>query len=306
MQLTPAQRRFYIDPVQDSTLTTDTILVTEERSPRSFGSHLDKVVTVKANRYPANGRQWWITDTGDYVSGAPVNPANLSYVQIIGVGGDDWFWYGTASRRGENGYVCTGLRRSDAHRLPGNHGAVTEMQVQVPTVVKAAPWAGELFPAYGDSDDVVRAKLALAEQRWNHRRAKAEIIRQGIDRGWHDDLAELRESGKLPAATFKARYKGKVMIEAANPPAADTLSVRDNERLISVRTNARITTDPAPRVATMYGVDVDIPLGAEFHEYDEVRKMPMLTLIEQVRHAIGDYTAMPGLHTITPVLRSIA
>jgi hypothetical protein len=302
MQLTPAQRRFYIDPVQDATIITDQILVTEERSSRQF--HIDKVVAVRPKRFLDQGRHWWITEGGDYVYGAPVNPADLSYRPVIAPGGDGWFYLGNASRRLTDGYVVTGMLRSDGRRLPGEHGIVSTMEATLPVVVKAASWAGELFPQHGDSDEVVRAKLALAEQRWNHRRAKAEIIRQGIHRGWHDDLVELRDSGKLPSATFGATYKGKVMIEAANPPAADSLSLRDNNRLQELRDAAKVTNTDRP--AVMLGIDVDVPLQSTFEEFDEVRKMPLSTVIHDLRNAVNDYTAMPGLHAITPVLRSIA
>lgn len=302
MQLTPAQRRFYIDPVQDPTIVTDQILVTEERSSRQF--HIDKIVTVRATRYLDQGRHWWITEGGDYVYGAPVNDNMLSYRPVIAPGGDGWFYLGNASRRMTDGYVVTGLLRSDGRRLPGQHGVVSTMEATLPAVVRAAAWAGDLFPQYGDTDEVVRAKLALAEQRWTHRRAKAEIIRQGIHRSWHDDLVELRDNGQLPSATFGANYKGKVMIEAANPPAADSISVRDNNRLQELRDSAKVTNTDRP--AVMFGIDVDVPLTATFDEFDAVRQMPMSTLISNVRDAVGDYTAMPGLHTLTPVLRSIA
>lgn len=302
MQLTPAQRRFYIDPVQDPTIITDTLLVTEERSSR--GVHMDTIVTVRKDRYASDSRQWWITEGGDYVAGAPVNPSGLlSYQRVIGIGGDGWFWHGTPSRRVTGGYLCSGLRRSDGRQLPGI-GNTGPMSMEIPEVVKAAPWASTLFPVPGDSDAVIRAKLDLAEQRWNHRRAKAEIIRQGMTRGWSDDLKELRESGKLPTATFGAFYKGTVMIEAMNPPAADSISVRDNARLQELRDRVKVPGSDGPKM--MLGLEVNMPLTVQFDEYENTQKISADQLKDHIRQAVGDYTAVPGEHYLTPVLRSVA
>lgn len=303
MQLTPAQRRFYIDPVQDPSIITEKILVTEERTTR--GIHIDKVVAVEKKRVHLDYRPWWVTAEGDYVAGAPVNPPNLSRYDngIIAPGGDGWFWYGQPTRRRDSGYACTDLRRSDGRQLPGS-GNTGSYTLELTDVVRAASWASELFPAPGDTSSVIAAKLSLAEQRWTQRRAKLEIIRQGIARGWHDDLAELRENGQLPAATFGVTFKGRALIDSLGTVNPDLMTTRDSQRLDEIRERVRITDDNRPSM--MIGLNVDVPLHLSFDTYEGARDVTADQLRESLRAATGDYTAVPGEYALTPVLRSLA
>ncbi len=303
MQLTPAQRRFYIDPVQDPTLQTDTILVTEERT-RGRAIHIDKVVKVRKDRVNLDYRTWWVTESGDYVMGAPVNHHRWPYgSRIIGVGGDDWFWLATPGRMIGTKHLCSNPRRSDGKQLPVTPGnpAGSNFNLELPTVVRAAPWAEELFPAPGDSDGVVLAKLALAERRWTYRNAKAEIIRQGMGRGWTDDLATLKDEHKLPEATFGAYFSGQVMLESASLP---TLSTRDQTRLDELKERVPVPTNATPRM--MVGMKVTVPLALDVTDHEGIRKLPSHELNDAVRSAVGDYSAVPYDYSLSPVLRSIA
>jgi hypothetical protein len=301
MQLTPAQRRFYIDPVQDPTITTTHVLVLEERVAR--GVHLDKIVAVKPERYNGDYRHWWITEEGDYVYGAPINPQNISPRRtLIAPGGDGWFWLGSPGRRTGDSYLLSEVKRSDGRQLPGrgNTGGVV---LEVPAAVLGAPWAEELFPLPGDSDVVVQAKLNLAEQRWMHRRAKAEIMRQGIGRGWDDDLVTLREDGRLPEPEFGVYYRGQVMIDPMG--SAATLSDRDSERLQDLRNRVPVL-GAGTEVQTLIGVRVNVPLRVSVSTFNNVRDLSVSTIKEHLRSAVGDYSAVPGDFSLTPVLRSIA
>lgn len=299
MQLTPAQRRFYIDPVQDPTVTTDRVLVTEERVNR--GTLLDTIVTVKKDRYFTDNRHWWITEDGYHVHGAPTLPANVSPGRLlIAPGGDGWFWLGSPGRHSGDRYILANVRRSDGKQLPGR-GATGNTSMEFPDVALAAPWAEELFPAPGDSDAVILAKLALAEQRWNHRRAKAEIIRQGMGRGWDDDLSSLRDDGKLPAATFGLYYRGAALIEASQAPV---LSAYERNRLDELQGRDE---QARTQVRTLVGVNVNVPLRLNsITTHDNIRNLPTMQLRDALRNAVGDYSAVPGDYTLTPVLRSIA
>jgi hypothetical protein len=301
MQLTPAQRRLFIDPVQDPTVQTTHVLVTEERVERNV--NIDTVVAVRKDRHYTDYKHWWITEAGDYVLGAPVNPPNLnSYTHhLIAPGGDGWFWLGQPGRRVDNGYILNQVKRSDGRQLPGR-GATGDASLTVAQAVLAAPWAAELFPQSGDSDAVVRAKLNLAEQRWMHRRAKAEITRQGIGRGWDDDLQTLRDDGKLPAPSFAAFYRGQAMIDTFSTTVAP--SDRDAERLQAIRD--RVTTYGGTEVQSMIGVSVSVPLSVNVSSFEEVRNLPLTSVREALRSAISDYSAVPGEFSITPALRSIA
>lgn len=303
MQFTDAQRRFFIDPVQDPTITVSPrILVTEERTAR--GVHLDKVVAVTKERFFYEHKHWWITESGDHVYGAPVNPPNVSSMRkLIAPGGDGWFWLGQPGRRtGPDEYILASVKRSDGRQLPGS-GNVTAAALGVKDAVLAAPWADELFPDPDDSDAVVRAKLALAEQRWMHRRAKAEIMRQGIGRGWDDDLATLREDGKLPTPQFGVYYRGQVMIDPIG--STSTLSTRDEARLQEIRDRVPVI-GAADEVQSLIGVRINVPLQVSVDTFENVRKIPLESIKENLRQAIGDYSAVPGDHSITPVLRSVS
>lgn len=303
MQFTDAQRRFYIDPVQDPTITVSPrILVLEERTSR--GIHLDKVVEVRKERYLHENKHWWITTDGDHVYGAPVNPPNvISYRKLIASGGDGWFWLGQPGRRtGPDEYILAEARRSDARQFPG-HGNTSTVVISVKDAVLAAPWAAELFPDPADSDTVIRAKLNLAEQRWMHRRAKAEIMRQGMGRGWDDDLVTLRESGKLPAPQFGVYYRGQVMIDPIG--STPNLSTRDTARLQEIRDRVPVI-GADNEVQTLIGVRVNVPLQVSVDSFENVRRLPVESIKEALRQSIGDYSAVPGDHSITPVLRSVS
>lgn len=305
MQLTPAQRRFYIDPVQDPTIVTSKILVTEERN-KHRALHIDKIVEVRKERFTADYRTWWVTTDGDYVMGAPVNHHRWGYgTRLIAPGGDGWFWLGTPSRAiPGGGHLASEPRRSDGKRLPITPGNTTGMNLQLefPEVVRAAPWAEALFPAPTDSDDMVRAKLALAEQRWTHRNAKAEIIRQGMGRGWTEDLKELRDGNKLPEATIGAYFQGLVMIETSNATA--DLNNGDQARLTELRERAAAAN---AQTRVMVGVKVNTPLSAlSVTDADDLRRTSSYDITDAVRQAVGDYTAVPTDYSLTPVLRNIA
>ena len=299
MQFTDAQRRFFIDPVQDPTIECTRLLVTEERTTR--GTHLDKIVNVRPKRTTVGARVWWVTEGGDHVAGAPVNPTNLmSHQRIIAPGGEGWFWLGNVGRRTGDVHVTGEARRSDGKTLPGLHGNRV-FTFETRDAVRAASWAAELVPLSGDSDEVALAKLQLAEQRWNQRRAKAEIIRQGLQRGWEDDLQDLRDSGKLPSATFGAYYKGGALVVASTP----ALSVRDAGRIEAYR-EAMPGVTPGGDVLSYIGLEVDTPLGIHVESFDDIRKLPTSSLRDALRSAVNDYSAIPGEYQLTPVLRSVA
>ena len=300
MQFTPAQRRFFIDPVQDPTVSSTHILVLEERVVRDI--HLDKIVAVKKERHYTENKHWWITEDGYHVYGAPINPPNLhSHQYLVAPGGDDWFWIGNHSRRNPENYTLSNVRRSDGRQIPGR-GAVGTAQLQVDAAVLAAPWVVDLFPNPDDSDAVIRAKLALAEQRWMHRRAKAEIMRQGMGRGWDDDLATLRENGKLPAPSFGVYYRGQAMIDPVG--STPNLSARDTARLQEIRD--RVPVLDGSEVISLIGLRVNVPLRVNLNSFENVRTLPTETIREHLRSALSDYSAVPGDHSLTPVLRSVA
>jgi len=306
MPLTTLHRRFLIDPIQDPLLQTESILVTEERIGR--GIYLDKIVKV-TGRAEFNNRLWWVTDSGDHVIGAPVNPRSLNYSQpVIGIYGEDLFVTGRYNDRiGNSSVLLSGVLRSDQLTIPGlrpdSAGNTESLSLQAGQWVSGAPWALSLMPTPTDSEAVTLAKMELAEQRWNYRHAKGVLRSEVLYRGWDDNLEELDDSHDMLTPTFGAVFKGDVMIRVAKPVAEALTDDADNERVTALRT--RSFRAGAPH-SMMVGIHMELPLDVRFQKREELDDIKSDNVQLLVRRALNDHGSNIGAYSLTPVLRSAA
>lgn len=297
MDFTPEERNFYIDPAQDRSLTPTHVLVMRTYAFRRL--RIGEVVEVKAKKDYAGSQEWFVTMDGDYVDGAPIIHSDLNpygaTLMSLGEGGK--FWLGRAGRARYNPgeVVLDGVESSDGHQLPTDIGSPS-MRFQ--HVVKAAPWARQLLPAAGDSEEVARAKVSLAEAKWKTRRAKTVISLEGITRGWTKDLEELRGSHDLPTLTLGVKYEGTITV---NDPTNTSTVDRTVANTLALRLGIEasdVSAQPVISLSLARALDLTVT-GAESLDsisIDRVRR--------SLRSVMGDYSINPRDYTLSPVLRS--
>lgn len=219
----------FVDPVQDITVEVPSVLV--QRTYRAGADELlHKVVDVKTKRYfDGHHSLWYVTEFGDYVQGAPVNPTLPTGMPVVGIINDDLFVVGAMGEKpfgDATPFVrITNVMRSDRQTLGGQEYSTHSCHVA--QWLKAAPWAERLLPSMTDGVGSAAAKLGLASQLYRKRQALAEIINQMVIRDLEDDLEELTENHSLPAPTFGAMV-------TANAYIPTTMSL-DEERMTVVR-----------------------------------------------------------------------
>lgn len=301
MTLTLAQRKFFIDPIQDPLAEAKSILVLEERYGR--GVYANKITDVRSITTHDN-RVWWITDVGDYVAGAPISPMSLSYgAAVMGILSDDLFVVGTANgtRNDDRGLNISSAIRSDQLQLPG--GLPNNITVTAKTWVVAAPWAIELMPKPTDNAAVTSAKVALAEQRWDQRRAKAIILQQALYREWWDDMEGLAESHDMLEPRLGALFNGGVLVKVA--PTTPTDGLTDEQKAALKATTDRALS--AGSFSSTYSqTQMTLPVRVTVTKPEELSEVAQSTVLSNVRNCIGDYYAVVGDYNLSPVLRSAA
>jgi hypothetical protein len=294
--------RFFTDPLADTLESGNRIYCTLERLQR--GSSLGKVVEVEGFTI-YNGRGWRVSKDGLHLSGPVVNSASSAYnAQYIGLidGLPGVAVRGSFNTTYESGTraVLNGAHWSDQRKLPLGE---TNPQVMVNTWFRAASWARELWPNPTDTDEVVTAKLELAEQRWNHRLAKTTLVLEAANRGY-DQLLELIEEGELPAPTFGANFVGDVLIPNGRAPEREQRTIGQQERIdrLAAKVPGSITMRQQYIAAYM-----EMPLGdLSIEGADKINSIPQHQVQTALRAKTGDYELVPGQYNLQPVLRFCA
>lgn len=304
MNLTPLQRRYFIDPIQDPLIKTDSVLVTEERRYQR-GAYVDKITKV-TGRSEYGNRIWWVTEEGDHVMGAPVNPPHVGYdAQLIGLLSDDLFIIGRYDSGANTGAIrINRALRSDQLAIPGCNtpGSGYEAPGMVATSwVKAAPWAMELMPIPSDTPAVTSAKLELAEQRWNHRRAKAIFRTEAIFRDWEDKLEDLNDSHDLLTPVFGALFKGEVIVPLSMQSTL-TFDPLDEQRITQVKDQALRSDSGTGR--PMVTISAEVPILDRIENREGMEALSFRSIRDNVRAHLNHHSAVVGDHNLTPVLRS--
>jgi hypothetical protein len=287
-------RTIFIDPVQDATVEAERILVL--RQPDQYTSLVDTIVDVGKTRYHDGTHAWYVTTDGHYVHGAPLNPSvRTGYsgiaAPVVGIISDDLFVVGTLSQLLTGGEArITNAVRSDRLGEPS--------EVITPMWVKAAPWASRLIPLPTDGMEVVAAKLAVAVQLHQSRKAHAGILIEAITRGYENDIADLIEEGALPKPILGAQVKGSAFLP---------VNIRLGEEALE---QARTATAKMPgTVISGYGyamVDLTFMYPEDAATKDDLESAEInRALTRHAATAIGYNNLVLGNITLAPVLRNL-
>lgn len=300
--LTIADRKWFIDPIQSPDLRSDRVLVQVERYNRNV-SQVGTVVKVKGFEVD-DKRVWWINELGNYVYGAPVGAKNFpQYRRVVGLEQDGSWFVGESYNRSasQDSMVIRNVLRSDFMVLdtPGGQNYTT---VNSFDYVKGAPWATMLMPEASDPDDVVAAKLALAEQKWKRRWAEAEIIREALERGWTSDLEELHDDGHMPKPFYGAVVRATALL---NMEAAPTLSETEQAKFLDLAAKG-ITMNTTLPSRAMVPVTVKFALDLEVDDIDNALDPSMNKLRNGLRDHIGQSDALLGDFVAYPILTSVS
>lgn len=289
---------YFTDPLSDTLERGDRIFCNVERVQRN--TNLGKIVdVVKFTRY--DGRGWRVTEDGYHLSGPVVGNHNTEWnAWHLGLinGMDNVVVLGRF--QGTHGGLgsLAAARWSDQRKLPavvtGVHGLLVD------SWFKAASWAFELFPTPEDDDATVTAKLDLAKQRWEHRRAKTTLLLEGANRGY-TQLTDLVDEGDLPVPVFGAAFNGDILIPSGRAPERSQRTVATQERLD--RISAKLGTVGDPR--TQYvSISAEIPLDVRAEGVDGVNKVQQHQVANALRNATDDYDITAGSYSLHPILRS--
>jgi hypothetical protein len=295
--ITAADLKFYLDPVQDMTLSASRVYVTEEMSAHYNRSHMDKIVNVRAYVERSGGRCWWVTDDGDYVGGAPISDDAQHYVKHVGIIDGGVFVVGELY--GVSGGMATlqQCRRSDNAARPGRGGT----QYRVKEWMRAAPWATELMPEKGDTNEVITAKRDLAKARWKRRNAMRVIVSESMDRNWNNDLDELREEHGIPTGVFGAYVEGHAMLSVGRNSSVRFAELDDDERAKVARLtrSTPVTLDQRINVPVEFLAPLTLRGDAAFTSVSSA------SVTAAARKKFDDYSLTIGSFSMTPVLRQL-
>jgi hypothetical protein len=290
--LSTTDMKYYTDPLVKPDLKATQILVTHVKYDRN-DQLVGQIVNVKSF-IVENTRLWWVTDAGSYVSGPAAGSLTLPrYTVVLAKYGDMFVVGETVRRRSSTDPVrlLHNVRTSTAQAVPhGGYLPVTQW-------VAAASWAHELMPVSGDSEDVIKAKLAVAKRKWETRHAKLEIMTEGVVREWTADLKRLQDEGVMYTGTYGSHISGTAMIP-----------VDKSEANLSEGSKATVDRIKKSKAATKGGKDtlyVGIPVEyfAPMESTLEQAKSPApSTVVSYLQQETGTHSAIPGPMTAKPVL----
>lgn len=253
-----AERIYYIDPIQNpaprrltanGTELTLEVVALKYRRDNFKQDRLGTIVPVTHQRVDAQ-ELWWVDADGDYVQGAQVADRIIGRGDALSFINDDVFILGRFGGEhnfgnGRYGSLLVNTMRSDGKRLVGQpHANFTFMSDRV---FKAAPWARELMPVVGDTQDVVDAKVLRAKQLFTQRQRKGSIYKEGMRRDWLHHLADLRTDHDMPIPRFVVGVDGVYMPSSAETVAVDDLTPAQRDRVAGVRARTVIRSDGTPR-----------------------------------------------------------
>jgi hypothetical protein len=298
----------FVDPVQDPTVEVERILV--QRLNRVFvpslGGHssdglLNTIVEVKNKRYFDGHYLWYIAASGEYVQGAPVNPPIATGNTVVGVISDDVFVVGVLAERpfgNATPFVrINNVMRSDRQTLGGQEFSTRSCHVS--QYVKAAPWAERLLPTVSDGVGSASAKLALAAQFYQKRRAQAEIISQMTVRDLEEDLVELTENYSLPTPTF-----GALVTASAFIPSMGSL---DSQGLEGVRAVMDRAGDAALVNTTAYArITLSFMYPGDAGNSSDVRAFNVNSLSQHANRVLKAQGLSISDPTLTPAMRGLS
>jgi hypothetical protein len=299
------ERMYYVDPIQPATprrLSANgnpldlEVFALRYRRDGFKQDRVGTIVPVTHQRVDAH-ELWWVDADGDYVYGAQVADRITGRGDVMVIVSDDLFYVGRSSGEhnlgaGRYGTVVTTVVRSDGKKLMGQHHANFSMLSE--RVVKAAPWARELMPATGDTQEVVDAKVLRAKQNYIQRQRKGEIYKEGMRRDWLHHLATLRPDHDMPVPTFNVGVEGVYLPLSSDTIPLTELSEQQRSRLTPVQRNTVIRPDSRPAEDAVHqyvGVPFAVVTGNTVRDGEEMHRLTSndvrYTVFDQLRVSSG-------------------
>jgi hypothetical protein len=299
------ERMYFIDPLQPAQVRrtnmagealSPEVLVLRYRRPGLKEDRIGSVVPVTHQRLDS-GEVWWVDSDGDYLYGAQVVDRIGGRGNVMAIVSDELFIVGRlgGEHHAGGGVIINNARRSDGKRFPGL--ADTHLTYVSNKSVSAAPWAHELMPVPGDSDEVVAAKVARAKQQFIQRRKKGEIYKEGMRRDWLNHLDTLRPNHDMPTPVFSVGIEGTFLSAAGENVPLEELSNLQRERVVPIQQNSIIRPDHGPReghAQQFVGAPFAAVTGHTVNNYRDMHAMS----VGDVRYAVFDALRIHSGHVL--------
>lgn len=293
--ISATDRKWFIDPIPNMAVDAKQVFVLRERYGRSNHSP-GRVVDVKGKTV-IDSECWWVTTTGDYVFGLPVNRVQYSGI-AVGIFNDDLFVVGSSYGLG------TDAAQKLRDLLPSAPLPEVLAEVSPPVTVQAAPWARDLMPLLTDSEEVKGAKIALAQKKWEMRNAQFKITVEGIEREWENYLDELRESyPAMPKPYYDSLVTGNALMLAnrtANPVTVGGRNLAQFNRI-----NGKPEDAESPTFTDVYVMTkVQASTNNVTTDIDEAQDISVGTALAALAGKFGYDLSFSGISS-TPYVRSL-
>ena len=291
--LSTTDMKYYTDPIVKPDMKATRIFVNQVRYER-HSDLVGQIVNVK-DYIIENTRVWWLTDSGNYVTGPSAGSMELAtYSHVLAKYGD-MFVMGEMQRRRnklDSVRMIGNARMSTAQRIPGSG------YLPVTDWIIAASWAWDYMPQYGDSEEVVQAKLACAKRSWEVRHAQGEIMLEGVSRQWTSDLKRLEDTGTMPTGYYGAACEGVALLGVS----ASEVKVDDYHQQIIEQVKRSKGYHKSREQTQMY-VSIPVKFFANMEaRLENATTPPHSTLSAHVQRATGSSYVTAGPMQSQPVL----
>lgn len=296
---------YYTDPVPTFLGEGKRMLVTDtayDRNSRMIGTIMD----VKEEMANLSGRPWRVTTDGTYVRGHLLRTTRNYGSAVVGFapGQDDRFYLGSifdTTNTDEPMLIISTARNSLAQYITPLMSDSYASRMVLSSWFPAAPWAGSLLPAPGDTSETVTAKLELAKARWKFNVAVMEMEYEGYNRNWTTQLEELHSNTDLsflPEVRVGLVFTGDVMVPVTAERPRPTLGGLEQELADKVRAfTAKSTMAPilgAQRMAVRMSFPLDLKLDPKNIPADHNSNVT-----RAVQQHLGDSSVTVGTHSST-------
>lgn len=296
----------FVDPMQAINSSSKRVLVTRTRRSGFEDRRVGMEVDVKYPEASYNG-VWYVDESGNYVTGAPVNPAYYKYEGSLVLVTDD------------SGLVTLGrtsdvhdaetvkylpMRRSDGKMFSETSRGFTHLGKHW---VAAAYWAPEYFPDGSDDPATAQLREEALKQVVRKRRLHVTLHEEAFTRSWRNDLEEIEDEYKLPSAQFSGLVEATAVMRTDHDIAPDNVPADADSRLGGVLSGQRRVDNSAYIARPIMFTTGQSPIGVR-SEPSEIRTLNRGDLIDVLRgHGVAVTSDMvitpqsvsPTLHSLT-------
>lgn len=299
-------RQYFIDPLPRPVTPTSyeglKVLITRSRYER-HDTQPGMIVDVN-NTYMDSELWWSTTEGGRHVQGHVANRVSIdrrNRTRIAPITDDLFALVLVSDHRDDQPVVQAEVQAYSDPALPLRTNTQYGM---FPLTVPAAPWAAELMPMPGDTQEVVAKKVELAKIKYEQKSKAIDLIREGQSRGWLYHLDTLREghASYMPTPLFDLYAIGYVLIPTGQNAPESVIEA------VSRRLAARGSRLPVPTASTAVTfVTTPITTMVEAQAtYENAQNRDVELLRSHVRNAFGDSSLEAKITTTTPILRSVS